>query len=162
MSVYQFTAKQNNGEEVSLGDYQGKVLLIVNTASRCGFTDQYEGLEKLYRDYKDQGLEVLGFPCNQFGEQEPGSNKEIAKFCQINYDITFPLFSKVNVNGEDAHPLYDFLKEHKPGMLNTPKIKWNFTKFLVDRNGMPYKRYAPQDPPESIRKDIEALLSTSD
>lgn len=141
-----------------MDQYKGKVLLIVNTASRCGFTPQYEGLEALHRKYKDRGLVVLGFPCNQFGAQEPGNDEEIRSFCSLNYDVSFPLFSKVEVNGDGALPLYKHLKEQAPGVLGTQMIKWNFTKFLVDREGNVAKRYAPQDKPEEIASDIEKML----
>jgi glutathione peroxidase len=157
-SLYGITVKTINGQEKSMSDFQGKVLLIVNTASKCGFTPQYQGLEKLYADLKDRGLEVLGFPCNQFGFQEPGNEEEIKSFCQLNYATTFPLFSKVDVNGSDAHPLFQYLKAEAPGVLGTEMIKWNFTKFLVDRSGLVVKRFASKDTPESIRSEIEALL----
>jgi glutathione peroxidase len=150
-----------DGRTLKLGDYAGKVLLIVNVASKCGFTPQYEGLEALYRAYKEKGLLVLGFPCNQFGHQEPGGEAEIASFCKSSYDVTFPLFSKIEVNGENTHPLYRLLKSDAPGALGTESIKWNFTKFLVDRKGRVVKRYASIDKPDSIAKDIEALLAQS-
>src|SRR5215213_7325899 len=149
-SVYDFTVKDIHGKPVDLGQYRGKVMLIVNTASECGFTPQYKGLEALYEKLHDKGLEVLGFPCNQFGGQEPGGEKEIAQFCEINFGVTFPMFAKVEVNGDDAAPLYKFLKAEKPGLLGSEAIKWNFTKFLVDRDGNVVKRYAPNDTPESI------------
>jgi glutathione peroxidase len=158
MSVYDFQAKSIDGVETSLGAFEGKVLLVVNVASQCGFTPQYEGLEQLYRRFKDRGLEVLGFPCNQFGGQEPGAESEIKAFCDRKFGVTFPLFSKIDVNGKNAHPLYVYLKEARPGILGTEAIKWNFTKFLVDRAGQPVKRYAPQDKPESIAADIEKAL----
>lgn len=157
-ALYEFECPRLNGKPQSLADYKGKVLLIVNTASKCGFTPQFEGLEKLYKDLKDKGLEILGFPCNQFGKQDPGSNDEIGEFCQINYGVSFNMFSKVDVNGPDAAPIYKHLKSEKPGILGTEKIKWNFTKFLVDRDGNVIKRFAPKDKPEAIRKEIEALL----
>ncbi|WP_462159728.1 glutathione peroxidase [Pseudoalteromonas sp. GB56] len=159
MAIYDFSALNNRGEEVSLSHYQGKVMLIANTASKCGFTPQYQGLNDLYKDLQDKGLVVLGFPCNQFGAQEPGSDSEISEFCELNYGVSFPIMSKIDVNGVDAHPLFNFLKEQAPGILGSKKIKWNFTKFLVDQNGKVRKRYAPLTKPEDIRKDIEALLS---
>jgi len=157
-SIYSFTVSDIRGDQRSLEDYRGKVLLIVNTASKCGFTPQYEGLEAIYRRYKDQGFEVLAFPCNQFANQEPGTEAEIASFCETNYQVSFPLFAKVEVNGKDAHPLYQYLKEQAPGVLGSEAIKWNFTKFLVDREGRTVKRFAPNDKPESISSDIESLL----
>lgn len=156
-SIFEFEAPTLQGP-VKLDQYKGKVLLIVNTASRCGFTPQYEGLEALHRKYKDRNFEVLGFPCNQFGAQEPGNDEEIKKFCSLTYDVNFPLFSKVDVNGDGALPLFKHLKEQAPGVLGTQGIKWNFTKFLVDKDGRVIKRYAPQDKPEAIAKDIEKLL----
>ena len=159
MSIYEFSAVNNRGEDVSLSAYKGKVMLIANTASKCGFTPQYQGLNDLYKDLQDKGLVVLGFPCNQFGAQEPGSNSEISEFCELNYGVSFPIMSKIDVNGADAHPLFNFLKEQAPGILGSKKIKWNFTKFLVDQNGNVLKRYAPVTKPEDIRKDIDALLS---
>ncbi|MGQ0530831.1 MAG: glutathione peroxidase [Panacagrimonas sp.] len=158
MGVYDFTAKSIDGSEQTLATYQGKVLLVVNVASKCGFTPQYKGLEKLYRDNKDKGLEILGFPCDQFGHQEPGNEAEIKNFCSLNYDVSFPMFAKIKVNGDDAHPLYQFLKKEQGGLLGMDFIKWNFTKFLVDRSGKVIKRYAPTDTPEAIGKDIVALL----
>jgi glutathione peroxidase len=157
-SIYDFTAKTIDGKDQSLAEYKGKVMLVVNTASKCGFTPQYKGLEQLYRKYKDKGLVVLGFPCDQFGHQEPGDENEIKNFCSLNYDVSFPLFSKVEVNGANAHPLYKHLKGEKPGVLGSEAIKWNFTKFLVDKSGKVVKRYAPTDKPESLAKDIEKLL----
>lgn len=156
--IYNFKVKSNSGDEVSLDQYKGKALLIVNTASNCGFTYQYEGLENVYGELKDKGFEVLAFPCNQFGAQEPGSDQEIAQFCDLNYKTSFPLFSKIDVNGGDAHPLYDYLKAEAPGILGSKKIKWNFTKFLVDKEGKVLKRYAPQDKPEKIKEDIKKVL----
>ncbi|AIF42344.1 glutathione peroxidase [Virgibacillus sp. SK37] len=157
MNVYDFSAKTLLGEEKSLSDYKGKVLLIVNTASECGFTPQFEGLQQLYDKYKEQGLEILGFPCNQFNNQDPGSNEQISEFCQRNYGVTFQMFSKVDVKGEHAHPLFSYLTEEAKGML-TKQIKWNFTKFLIDRNGNVIKRFAPQTKPESLEQDIEEIL----
>ena len=157
-TVYEFSAKTIDGKSRKLGDYKGKVLLVVNTASQCGFTPQYKGLEALYQKYKGQGFAVLGFPSNQFGQQEPGNDTEIAEFCVMNYGVSFPLFSKIDVNGEQAHPLFKFLTTSKPGLLGSEGIKWNFTKFLVDRNGNVVKRYAPSTKPETIVADIEALL----
>ena len=157
-SVYDFSVKDIHGKTVKLDRYKGKVLLIVNTASKCGFTPQYKGLEALYQKLKGRGLEVLGFPCNQFGAQEPGSEQEIESFCEINYGVTFPLFAKIDVNGKDAAPLFQHLKEAKPGLLGSEAIKWNFTKFLVDRGGNVVERYAPKDDPASLEGDIEKLL----
>jgi glutathione peroxidase len=158
MTVYDFSAMSIDGAEIPLSDFKGKVLLVVNVASECGFTPQYEGLEQIYRDLKGKGLEVLGFPCNQFGGQEPGAETDIKAFCDRKFGVSFPLFSKINVNGKEAHPLYKFLKERLPGILGTEAIKWNFTKFLVDREGNPIKRYAPQDKPEAIVADIQRAL----
>jgi glutathione peroxidase len=157
-SIYDFTVKDIHGKPVKLDRYRGKVMLIVNTASECGFTPQYKGLEAVYEKLHDKGLEVLGFPCNQFGGQEPGGEKEIAQFCELNFGVTFPMFAKVDVNGDGAAPLYKFLKAEKRGLLGSEAIKWNFTKFLVDRDGNVVKRYAPNDTPESIAKDIEKAL----
>lgn len=159
-TIYDFTAATLSGKEQSLADYKGKVVLIVNTASKCGFTPQYAGLEALYEKYKDRGFVILGFPCNQFGAQEPGSASEIEQFCQVNYGVKFPMFGKIDVNGSNAHPLYKFLTSAKPGILGTEAIKWNFTKFLVDKNGNPVKRYAPNTKPEDIAGDIEKLLQS--
>lgn len=153
-----FAVERLQGGTVSLADYAGKVLLIVNTASQCGFTPQFEGLEALYGRFKDRGLEILGFPCNQFGAQEPGAADEIASFCQKNYGVSFPMFAKIDVNGDNAHPLYQHLKKEARGVLGSEGIKWNFTKFLVDRDGRVVKRYAPASAPESLADDIEALL----
>lgn len=157
-TIADFTATRPNGEEISLADKLGKVLLIVNTASKCGFTPQYDGLEALWRKYKDQGFEVVAFPCNQFGGQEPGSSDEIAEFCKVNFGLSFPLMGKVEVNGPGATPLYDWLKSEAPGLLGSKAVKWNFTKFLIDREGKVVRRYAPADKPERLEKDIEKLL----
>jgi len=156
--IYELSAERLEGGVQSLGDYAGKVLLIVNTASNCGFTPQYKGLEDLYMRYRQRDFEVLGFPCNQFGAQEPGEADEIASFCQKNYGVTFPMFAKIDVNGEHAHPLYQYLKKAAPGLLGSEGIKWNFTKFLVNRQGEVIERYASATAPESIARDIEALL----
>lgn len=157
-TVYDFTARAIDGAERSLSDYRGQPLLIVNVASRCGFTPQYAGLEALYRKHAEEGLVVLGFPCDQFGHQEPGDEAEIRAFCSTRYDVTFPMFAKIEVNGPEAHPLYQHLKQSAKGLLGTEGIKWNFTKFLVDRNGAVVKRYAPTDTPESIEKDLAGVL----
>ena len=157
-TVYDFKAKTLAGDEIPLSNFRGQVLLIVNTASKCGFTPQYEGLEKLYEKLHGEGLTVLGFPCNQFGSQEPGTESEIGAFCQKNYGVSFPMFAKIDVNGDDAHPLYKFLKKEEKGVLGTQAIKWNFTKFLIDRDGRVVRRFAPNATPESIRPDIERLL----
>ena len=157
-TVADFTVRTTRGEDLDLKDKLGKVLLVVNTASKCGFTPQYDGLEKLYDQYKDRGFEVLGFPCNQFGAQEPGNSDEIAEFCKLNFGVTFPLMEKVDVNGDQASPLFDWMKGEAPGLMGSKSIKWNFTKFLIDRQGNVVKRYAPQDKPERIAKDIEGLL----
>ena len=158
-SVHDFKAASLAGEAVDLKKYKGKVLLIVNTASNCGFTPQYKGLEAVYQQFKDKGVEVLGFPCNQFGGQEPGEAPEIGAFCEKNYGVTFPLFGKVEVNGGDAHPLFKHLKSEAPGLMGTKAIKWNFTKFLVKKDGTVYKRYAPQTEPKELMGDIEKLLA---
>jgi len=158
-SIYDFEAVQMNGHGLALSQLQGKVMLIVNTASACGFTPQFGGLEKIYLTYKDQGLAVLGFPCNQFGNQDPGSNEVIADFCQVNYGVSFTMMQKVNVNGTDAHPLYQWLCAEAPGLLGSKAIKWNFTKFLVGRDGRVIKRYASMDKPEKMAQDIEAALA---
>jgi glutathione peroxidase len=155
--VYDFTAQSLAGDEVPLTRFEGQVLLIVNTASACGFTPQYKGLQELYRDLSPRGFAVLGFPCNQFGAQEPGDAKAIAAFCETNYEVTFPMFAKIDVNGSGAHPLYQYLKTEKSGLLGS-SIKWNFTKFLADRSGKVIGRYAPTAKPEGMRKEIEALL----
>ena len=158
MTITDFTVKAANGTPASLAAYAGKVLLIVNTASKCGFTPQYDGLEALHRDYADRDFEVLAFPCNQFGGQEPGDAAEIANFCTLTYDVTFPVFAKIDVNGAGADPLFERLKSDAPGVLGSKAIKWNFTKFLVGRDGEVVDRYAPTTKPEDIRKDIEKLL----
>jgi len=158
MSIYEITARRLDGTERDLSEYRDRVLLIVNVASKCGFTPQYAGLESLYRNLHARGFEVLGFPCNQFGAQEPGNEAEIGSFCSTTYDVTFPMFAKVEVNGAGTHPLYQFLKAEKPGVLGTEAIKWNFTKFLVDRKGQVRKRFAPNDKPEDLQADVEALL----
>ena len=156
--VYDFSVRNIRGKEVKLDAYKGKVLLIVNTASKCGFTPQYKSLEALYQKLQGKGLEILGFPCNQFGAQEPGTEKEIAEFCELNYGVTFPMFAKVEVNGGNTAPVYKSLKAEKPGLLGSEAIKWNFTKFLVDRKGKVLARYAPNDTPESMAGDIEKAL----
>ncbi len=158
MGLYDFSATLNNGKNKKLSAYKGKILLIVNTASRCGNTPQYHGLQELYAKYHDRGFEVLAFPCNQFGHQEPGSDDDIKEFCETNYGVEFPLFSKIEVNGDDAHPLYKFLKSEKGGLLGD-SIKWNFTKFLVDKQGEVIERYAPMTPPARIASDIERQLA---
>ena len=157
-SAYDFEAVDIDGKTVSLSDYRGKALLIVNVASKCGFTPQYTGLEKLWQDYRERGLVVLGFPCDQFGNQEPGNEEEIKNFCSLTYEVDFPMFAKVDVNGAQAHPLWKWLKKEKGGLLGIDAIKWNFTKFLVGRDGKPLKRYAPTDKPESLVDDIESAL----
>jgi glutathione peroxidase len=157
-SIYDFTATDIRGQEVPLSRYQGQVLLIVNTASACGFTPQYAGLQALHAQYADQGLTVLGFPCNQFGQQEKGSADEIATFCERNFGVQFPLMAKIEVNGDGAHPLYRWLTAQAPGLLGSKSIKWNFTKFLVGRDGQVMRRYAPQDAPAKLAKDVEAAL----
>ena len=158
-SIYHFEALSIDGKPAHLSTQRGKVILIVNTASRCGFTPQFGGLEKLWEQYRDKGLVVVGFPSNQFGAQDPGSNDEIASFCQLNYGVTFPMMSKVDVNGDKASPLWKWLKAEAPGILGTEAIKWNFTKFLVGKDGKVLKRYAPNDSPESLKGDIEAALA---
>ena len=157
-TIADFTVDTNKGEPLDLKNKLGRVLLVVNTASKCGFTPQYDGLEKLYQTYKDRGFEVLGFPCNQFGAQEPGNADEIEQFCKVNFGVTFPLMAKIDVNGADASPLFDWMKSEKKGLMGTTAIKWNFTKFLIDRQGRVVKRYGPSDTPASIAKDIAALL----
>jgi len=158
-NIYDFNVNTISGEEVSLEGYKGKLLLIVNTASKCGFTPQFTGLEGLYKDYKDKGLEILGFPCNQFLKQDPGSDSEISEFCTLNYGVTSPMFSKLEVNGGGTHPLYKYLKSEAKGLLGSEKVKWNFTKFLVNQKGEVIKRYAPNTEPKELISDIEAYLS---
>ncbi|MDP2228471.1 MAG: glutathione peroxidase [Moraxellaceae bacterium] len=157
-SVYDFSGKTITGQDKPIAEYKGQVLLIVNTASKCGFTPQFKGLEALYEKYKDKGLMVLGFPCNQFLNQDPGSDSEISEFCELNYGVSFPMFAKIDVNGADAHPLFRHLTSAAPGLLGSTAVKWNFTKFLVDRNGRVISRYAPATKPEDIAADIEKLL----
>lgn len=157
-SIYETNVQDRAGHPVPMESYRGKVLLIVNVASRCGFTPQYAGLQKLYEQYKDRGFEILGFPCNQFGFQEPGSDAEIGEFCSLNYGVTFPVFSKIQVNGSEAIPLYQYLKQESPGLLGTEAIKWNFTKFLVNRDGKVIGRFAPNASPESLASKIKELL----
>lgn len=158
MSIYSFKVKSIDGQEKSLEDYRGKAMLIVNVASKCGFTPQYQGLEKLYQKFKDQGFVILGFPCNQFGGQEPGSEHEIKEFCSVNYGVSFPIFEKIKVNGPGSHALYEFLKKEAKGIMGTEAIKWNFTKFLVDQNGKVLERLAPAVTPEKIEPKIKKLL----
>ena len=158
-SFYDFKANDINGKEVSMSSFEGKVVLIVNVASGCGFTPQYEGLQKLYDEHKEKGLEILAFPCNQFGEQEKGDGEEIKNFCEKNYSITFPIFEKVEVNGNDAHPIFKFIKEQKKGFMGTESIKWNFSKFLLSKNGEVIKRYGSLDVPENLEEDIKQLLT---
>ena len=157
MNFYDFVAKDINGKDINMNQYKGKVVLVVNTASKCGFTPQFKGLEELYNEYKEKGFEILGFPCNQFKNQDPGSNKEINNFCQLNYGVTFTMFEKIDVKGPNVHPIFKYLKEQTKGLLND-EIKWNFTKFLIDSNGNVVKRYAPTTSPSKIKKDIENLL----
>ena len=157
-TIADFEVRQPDGSSVPLGAKQGRVLLVVNTASNCGFTPQYEGLEALWRKYGERGFEVIAFPCNQFGAQEPGSADEIEQFCKVNYGVSFPVMAKVEVNGEQAEPLFKWLKDEAPGLMGTRSIKWNFTKFLIDRQGKVVRRYAPTEKPEAIERDIEALL----
>ena len=157
-NIYSFSCRLNNGEEKKIVDYSDKVLLIVNTASKCGFTPQYAGLEKLYENYRNSGFEVLAFPCNQFGSQEPGSDEEIKEFCSTNYQTTFPVFSKIDVKGPKADPLFVYLTSSRPGLMGLESIKWNFTKFLINQDGKPIKRYAPNTKPETIATKIESLL----
>jgi glutathione peroxidase len=158
-SIYDFEAQQINGQSVSLSGFKGKALLIVNTASKCGFTPQFGGLEELHKTYADKGLVVLGFPCNQFASQDPGSDGEIAEFCQVNYGVSFPMMGKIDVNGPAAHPLYKWLSAEAPGLLGSKSIKWNFTKFLVGKDGQVIRRYAPTDKPADLAKDVEAALA---
>ncbi len=158
-TVYDFKARQIDGKDIALSAFKGKAMLIVNTASQCGFTPQFGGLEELHRAYAGKGLAVLGFPCNQFGSQDPGSDGEIAGFCQVNYGVTFPMMSKIDVNGPAAHPLYQWLSAEAPGLLGSKAIKWNFTKFLVGKDGRVIRRYAPTDKPADMTKDIEAALA---
>lgn len=160
-TLYSFTVKSSNGNPLSLDKYQGQVVLVVNVASRCGFTPQYKGLEELYEKYKDQGFTVIGFPCNQFGAQEPGNAEEIQQFCDLNYGVKFPLMAKIDVNGDSADPVYKWLKESAPGLLGTEMIKWNFTKFLIGRDGKVIKRYAPKDEPKEIDDDIKKAVTVS-
>lgn len=159
MSVYDFKVQARDGSVVDLADYRGQVMVIVNTASKCGFTPQFAGLEELYQTYGDRGVTVMGFPCNQFANQDPGTNDEIAEFCQVNYGVTFPMMAKIDVNGSDADPLFVWLTQQAPGFLGSKKIKWNFTKFLVGPDGEVIKRYSPQDDPKGIAQDIEAALA---
>lgn len=160
MSVYDYSARTIDGDEQPLSAYRGQPMLIVNVASKCGFTPQYAGLEALYNQYRERGLVVLGFPCDQFGHQEPGNEADIKSFCSLTYGVSFPMFAKINVNGADAHPLYRILKEARPGILGSEAIKWNFTKFLIGRNGEPLKRYAPSDKPESLAADVETAVAS--
>lgn len=157
-NLYSIALKTQDGRETSLEEYRGKVLLVVNTASKCGFTPQYQGLQALHEKYRERGLVVLGFPCNQFGQQEPGSDEDIQQFCELNYGVSFPVYAKLEVNGPDAHPLFVHLKREAPGILGTEGVKWNFTKFLVDREGRVVKRFAPKDKPEALTSEIEQLL----
>ncbi|MBA9027727.1 MULTISPECIES: glutathione peroxidase [Bacillaceae] len=158
MSIYQFDVKKINGEYISMEQFKEKVVVIVNTASKCGFATQYSELQALYEQYHDDGLVILGFPCNQFLSQEPGDNLQIDSYCKLNHSITFPMFAKIDVNGKNAHPLFQYLTEHAPGMLGSKGIKWNFTKFLLDRNGNIVSRYAPQTKPKELEEDIKSLL----
>lgn len=158
-SIYEFSAQTVGGKKQPLKNYQGKVLLVVNTASKCGLTPQFAGLEELYEKYKDQGLVILGFPCNQFANQDPGSNEEITEFCQLNYGVSFPMFGKIDVNGSGADPIFKHLKQEAPGALGSQRIKWNFTKFLIDADGNVIKRYAPTVKPKDIEKDVKKLLA---
>ena len=158
-SIYDFAARQINGQDIALSQFKGKVMLIVNTASQCGFTPQFGGLEELYQAYTGKGLVVLGFPCNQFGAQDPGADGEIAEFCQLNYGVSFPMMGKIDVNGPAAHPLYKWLSSEAPGLLGSKAIKWNFTKFLVGKDGQVIRRYAPTDKPADLAKDVEAALA---
>lgn len=157
-NIYDFNLKTIDGKETTLAPYKGKVMLIVNVASKCGYTSQYDGLQALYEKYKDKGLVVLGFPCNQFANQEPGSEEEIQNFCRVNFGVTFPMFSKIDVNGDNTHPLYQYLKSQQPGILGTEAIKWNFTKFLVDKEGKVLNRFSSSTKPKELEKEIETLL----
>lgn len=157
MEFYNLEAKKISGETVSMSEYKGKTIVVVNTASKCGFTPQYKGLEELYQKYKDQGLVILGFPCNQFGKQEPGKAQEIQEFCEINYGVTFPIFDKVDVNGSNTHPIFKYLKSNLGGFLGS-SIKWNFTKFVIDKNGKPIKRFGPTTKPEDMESFVVSLL----
>lgn len=158
-NIYEYSVKNASGDNVDMSQYKGKVVLVVNVASKCGFTPQYQGLEALYKEFKDSGLVILGFPCNQFGAQEPGNESEIQQFCSLTYDVSFPIMSKINVNGSDSAPIYDFLKSSAPGILGTEMIKWNFTKFLVGKDGKVIKRYAPNTEPKEITSDIKRALA---
>lgn len=158
VEVYDFNAKLINGEDKSLGDYKGKTIVVVNTASQCGFTPQYGDLQNLYEKYEEKGVTVLAFPCNQFGGQEPGESNEIQEFCDLRFKVKFPIFDKVDVNGENTHPLFSYLKEELPGLLGSKKVKWNFTKFVIDKDGKPFKRYAPKDPVSKIEEDLKNIL----
>ena len=158
-NIYEFSCEDSSGQTIDLSDFKGKTLLIVNTASQCGFTPQYEGLEKLQNNYSSEVFSVLAFPCNQFGGQEPGTNEQITEFCSLNYGNTFPILSKIDVNGENAHPLFNFLTSEKKGLLGTQKIKWNFTKFLINKDGEPVNRYGSSTTPEQIQSDIEKLIN---
>ena len=157
-SIHDFSVTTIDGQNITLEDYKGQTLLIVNVASECGFTNQYEGLQALYEEFKDKGFQVLGFPCNQFGGQEPGSDEEVKNFCSTKFNVSFPMFSKVEVNGENAHPLFQHLKQNSPGVLGSEAIKWNFTKFLVNKNGEVLQRYAPTKKPEELKSDIKKLI----
>ena len=161
MSIYDFKVQARDGSEVDLGEYRDQVVVVVNTASKCGFTPQFGALEELYKEFHDQGLTVLGFPCNQFANQDPGSNDEIAEFCQLNYGVTFPVMGKIDVNGSDAEPLFKWLTAQAPGFMGSKQIKWNFTKFLVGKDGRVIRRYAPQDAPKKLAADIETALAAS-
>ena len=157
-TIYDFKANKLTGEEVGLDQYKGKTIVVVNTASKCGLTPQYEGLEKMYEKYKDKGLVILGFPCNQFANQEKGSSEEIQEFCQVNYGVSFPMFEKVDVNGKNAHPVFNYLKSELKGGIFGSRVKWNFTKFVIDKDGKPFKRYAPTTTPEKMEADIAKIL----
>lgn len=160
MSIFDFKVQARDGSQIDLGDYQGKVLVVVNTASKCGLTPQFAGLEELYKQYGEQGLTIIGFPCNQFANQDPAGNEEIAEFCQLNYGVTFPMMAKINVNGDEADPVYKWLTSEAPGFLGSKKIKWNFTKFLVGRDGEVIERFSPQDDPQKMSDAIEKALAT--